>query len=311
MTTRLSIQINNICSNKNIHDTFIETNAFLIRRNKTTFLISTHNFLPIKNNIQFENEQLKICINSKWNELLILKSDNEITNLQLFKKLKLKIPNNDSYVFLNGEKVTIENKIFANYAFLPNYPQLVYIKVKSDRPSRYLSGTALVDNTNCLVGVVSFSDKDYVYCLPSYYIIKTFEKKNNILLPEINDPIIRVNRHHVKDDMVYNPYLGLNIPLLAYLLLESNRQTEVSVIRDCEELNIPDINFIVYSDPCLIDNSRKLIVRNKYYDLSTVSLHLLKKYKPELSKKLFSQLSNFDNLRGVQFRIKNDDIILR
>ena len=73
MTTRLSIQINNICSNKNIHDTFIETNAFLIRRNKTTFLISTHNFLPIKNNIQFENEQLKICINSKWNELLILK----------------------------------------------------------------------------------------------------------------------------------------------------------------------------------------------------------------------------------------------
>jgi len=40
-------------------------------------------------------------------------------------------------------------------------------------------------------------------------------------------------------------------------------------------------------------------------------LHLLKKYKPDLSIKLFSQLSNFDNLRGLQFRIKNDDIILR
>ena len=73
MTTRLSIQINNLSSNKSINNTFIETSAFLIKRNKITFLISTHSFLPIKNNIQYEDKQLKICINSKWNELLILK----------------------------------------------------------------------------------------------------------------------------------------------------------------------------------------------------------------------------------------------
>ena len=311
MTTRLSIQINNPSSNKCINNTFIETSAFLIKRNKTAFLISTHSFLPIKNNIQYEDEQLKICINSKWNELLILKSETEIKNLQLFKKLRLKIPNNGSFVFLQDKKVVIEDKIFSNYAFLPNYPQLVYIKIKIDRPSNYLSGTPLVDNTNSLVGIVSFSDTNHVYCLPSYYIVKTFEKKNDILLPEIDDQITRVNRHYVKNDMIYNPYLGLKIPIHAYLLLESDRQTEVSVIRDNEELNIFNVNFVKYSDSCLIENSRKLIVRNKYYTLSSASLHLLKKYKPELSIKLFSQLSNFDNLRGLQFRIKNDDIIIR
>jgi hypothetical protein len=311
MTDKLSIQIDNISSNKNTNDTFIETNTFLIKRNKSTFLISTHGFLPIKNNIQFKDEKLKICINSKWNELLILKSDNVITDLRLFKKLKLKIPNNGSYAFLKGDKVTIEDKVFANYAFLPNYPQLVYIKIKTNRPSQYLSGTPLSDNTDSLVGVVSFSDKNYVYCLPSYYITKTFEKKNNILLPEIDDTITRINRHYVKNNMIYNPYLGLNIPLSAYLLLEADRQTEVSVIRDNEDVNIFDINFIEYSGPTLIENSRKLIVRNKYYELSTVSLHLLKKYNPELSKKVFSQLNEFDNLRGVKFRIKNNEIILR
>ena len=84
---------------------------------------------------------------------------------------------------------------------------------------------------------MSFSDTTHVYCLPSYYIVKTFEKKNDILLPEIDDQITRVNRHYVKNDMIYNPYLGLSIPLFSYLLLESDRQTEVSVIRDNEELN--------------------------------------------------------------------------
>ena len=311
MSTSLSVQIYNFSSNKNNKTSFIETEAFLIKWNKETFIITSHSFLPIKNNIYLQDEKLKICINSKWNEILILKSENKIDSLPIYNKIKLRLPNKDTYAFIKNDKMKIKDIIFVNYAFLENYPETIYLQLKSKDSKKYISGTPVIDNMNNLIGLVSFSDNDYVYCIPSYYIIKSFRRKNSFYVPDINEQIIKVNRHFVKDNMVYNPYLGINIPLLTYLILESDRKTELTYIIDENEISTSDFNFIEWYNPKAIVNSRNIHFYKKFYELSSSSLHLLKKNHPELCGKLFEKIKDVENLTRLSFRIKEGEIILK
>ena len=311
MSTSLAVQIYNFSSNKNNKTSFIQTEAFLIRWKKDDFIITSHNFLPIKNNIYLNDEKLKICINSKWNEILILKSEKKLYSLPIFSKIKLKLPSIDSFAFIKNDKVKITEITFVNYAFLENYPETIYIKMKADNPSKYISGTPVIDNMNNLIGLVSFSDSDYVYCLPSYYIIKSFRRKNSFYIPDINEEIIRVNRHLVKDNQVYNPYLGINVPLFTYFVLESDRNTELTYIKGEVEETINNVEFIEWSNLGIITNSRHIHFYKKFYNLSSSSLHLLKKNNPELCGKLFEKLKGYSDLSKISFRIKDDGIIIK
>lgn len=311
MSNRISIQIKNFDSNKRNENTFIETEGLIIKRKKKSYIVTSHNFLPIKNDITLEKNDLKICINSKWNELLILKTENNIDSLPTFTKIRTKLPSVGSYALLKDKQVMIQEFVFHNFAFLPNYPQILYIRIKIKSPSEYIAGTPLYDKYNGLLGIVSFSDNDSVYCLPSYYIIKTFEKKNKILLPNVVDKIVRVNRHLVKDNNIYNPYLGTSVPLFCYFLLESNRENNLTILKDKKEDNITNVEFREYKNNKLINNSRKLHIKNNYYDLNTTSLHLLKKVFPLLSQKLLSQLNDIEDISNLRFKFKRDNLLLK
>lgn len=311
MSTSLSVQIYNFSSNKNNKTSFIETEAFLIRWKKDNFIITSHSFLPIKNNIYLNDEKLKICINSKWNEILILKSENKLDSLPIFNRIKLKLPTINSFAFIKNDKVKIIDIVFINYAFIENYPETIYIKIKASEPQKYISGTPIIDNTNNLIGLVSFSDSEYVYCLPSYYIIKSFRRKNSFYIPNIKEEIIKVNRHLVKDKQVYNPYLGINVPLFTYFVLESDRHAEITYLKDNIEVSTSDIDFIEWNDSKVISNSRHIKFYKKFYDLSSSSLHLLKKTHPELCGKLFEKLKGITELDNIMFRIKDGGIIIK
>ena len=123
----------------------------------------------------------------------------------------------------------IRRYCFFNFGFLPNYPKTIYIKIKIQDSLSYLSGSPLYDNSDKLLGMVSFSDENYIYCLPSYYILKTFEKENKMLLPEFNYNICKINRNIVNNGLIYNPYLGNKIPLHTYLLLNQIDQMRLLV----------------------------------------------------------------------------------
>ena len=74
--SHITIKINEF--NKNDFDTNnfdVLKNYFQIKKNGKLYIVTVHNYLPISDEIYLEEKKLKICINSKWNELLILKND--------------------------------------------------------------------------------------------------------------------------------------------------------------------------------------------------------------------------------------------
>ena len=311
MSTKISIQIDSIDFNKRNNNTFIETESFLLRRNKKLYFITSHNFLPIKNNITHNDNKLSICINSKWNELLILSSESIPDKVPVFSKISIKLPNIGSFAYLNNKKFMINQFCFQNYAFLPNYPEVIYIQIKCKKSENFLAGSPLYDSKRKILGIVSFSDENNIYCLPSYYIIKTFDKKNKIELPNYSGDLTKINRHLVKDNMIYNPYLGLNIPISCYFLLESNRKLEIIVKDADEEYLFEDIEFREYSNKELILNSRKIIRNKKYVKLTSGTLHLIKKQYPELCQKLFQFISNKNDMSKIFFKVKKNSISIK
>jgi hypothetical protein len=313
MSSKLLIQIDSFDFNKSKENTFIETESFVIRRNNKLYTITSHNFLPIKHNIINDKTTFSICIHSNWNELLILKSDEISKETKIFKKISTKLPNIGSILFIKNEKAIVHEFCFYNFGFLPKYPEIVYIKIKNDSPGKILSGTPLYDSREKIMGLVSFSDENYIYCLPGYYIIKTFVKKNKIQLPNNLDELVKINRYLVKNDMVYNPYLGLNIPVSSYFLLESNRKIDLTLINnDDESVYISsDVNFREYKSNELILNSRKLVRNNNYYKITSGTIHLLKKIYPDLCSTLFQFLNGKKNINDIKFKLKNGGINMK
>ena len=325
MDSKLCIMTSSIDFNKSKTNTFIETESFVIKRNKKFYIITSHNFLPIKKNIELNKSQLNICINSKWNELLVLcdnninsndSKNNDTTNSKngyekYFSKISSKLPQVGSYAAINGKNVMIKKYCFFNFGFLPNYPKTIYIKIKIPDSRDFLSGSPLYDNSNRLLGMVSFSDEKYIYCLPSYYILKTFEKENKILLPDINYDICKINRNIVNKGLIYNPYLGIKIPLHTYLLLESNRPCEITFLKDSVEETIIEPVYSEYRDPRLIKNSRKLEFNKNYVLLSSSSFHSLKNIYPDKGLELLKIIESSKNVSTIRFMVENNNLIIK
>ncbi len=311
MSTQLSIQLYDLNFDKNNDNILINNACFRIKRNKKYYIITTHNYLPIRNNIMMEDQKLKICINCVWNELLVLKENNAQDNLDkydiyTFNELGTRLPNVGSTLFINTLKTSVTEICFKPFGFIDEYPDIVYIKVSLKKNEDILPGSALYSNNFVLQGIVCFVEDDNIYCLPSYYLNKTFEKENCFKVPSKLEKIGKVNRFNVKDNKIFNPYLGLNMPLDSYFLLENNRTIEAY-----ENDNTEIIKFEYNESNYNLEHKRNLIHDNKYFNLTTSSLHLLNHLYPEYAALLFTEILNNDELVIKRFRIKNDTLDCR
>ena len=91
MSPKITVQVDNLDFNKSKSMTFIENDFFQIRRNKKVYTITSHNFLPIKNNITHKDITYNVRVNCKWNEVLVLYSDELPDNSLIFNKIRSKI----------------------------------------------------------------------------------------------------------------------------------------------------------------------------------------------------------------------------
>ena len=241
----------------------ITTSGFSYTRNKKNYFISVHSFLPIES---CQTKDYSISIHSNWNEIIVLKdsSTSEKHNIKLCNKLPSlgSVLNND---LING---TVREICFFNFAFLPNYPKTMYIKLKVENTNDIFPGTPFYDNSSRLVGIVSFTEDCFVYILPSYYIEKTFQKKNKLEIFDIDDQILKINKNIVKNNMIYNPYIGLTVPLSTYMVLESNRDLEFEVQRKYDKVIHKNPKVVEYKDKRVIPNKRKIISKNNHYKIN-------------------------------------------
>lgn len=305
MSTQLSIQLDRFNFDKKDENLLIDNGFFRIRRKNKYYIVTCHNFLPIKNNIFLNSQKLKICINSNWNELLVLKEDIFTKDIKTFDKISSRLPPIGETLLIDDKKIKVDEYCFKDSFFIPGFPKVVYMKIKIKDSKKIKSGIPIFCSQNKLQGIVSHSDINYIYCLPSYFLKKTFEMENKFSVPIINDKIEKINRNCVKDNFIFNPYLGLHLPVLTYLFLERNRNLDV-----CYKGNVEETTKVVYREfvENKIQNKRHLVSLDDFYMLSTSSLHLLNILNKKHASRLFKIMNSNPNL---SFKIDKDYLILK
>ena len=288
---------------KNFNNEYLNIlrNFFQLKRmNGQVYIVTVHNYLPILDNIFLEENKLKMCINSNWNELLILKSDKLISDVPLinFSDISLKFLPVESKIKINNIIGTICDYSYYTYGNLPNYPNIVYIKIKINIDGLLL-GSPVYNLDNKLIGIVSFAC-DYVYCLPVYYLIRTFKKDNNISVPNIPLKIDKINKYIVRDIYVYNPVIGYKIPVDCHLLLEPDSKIYVKNNGNYDKINVP---YLRYNERNFIKNNKKIKLVNKKYEISISSLYLLRQINSDLALELYNFINNNDKFNDYTFKI--------
>ena len=305
--SHISIKINEF--NKNDFDTNdfdtnnfdVLKNYFQIKKNGKLYIVTVHNYLPISDEIYLEEKKLKICINSKWNELLILKNDELISDAPLIDLSKVSnvFLSIDSDVKISNMNGKIIEYTYYTYGNLPNYPNIIYIKIRINCDDNLLPGSPVYDENNNLIGIVSFAI-DYVYCLPVYYLIRTFKKDNNISIPNIPLRIDKINNNIVKGIYIYNSKIRYSIPIDCHFLLEPNSKIFVKNNNAYEKIDVP---FLRYNDKSLIKNNRKIVKMDDKYEISISTLYLLRYLDMNLAVELYSFINRNENFNDYHFSI--------
>jgi len=284
----------------------ITTNGFFYTRNKKNYFVSIHSFLPVE---KCMNDSLSLSFQCNWNELMILKDKNNTQKYNV--KFSNKLPHLGSILTNDSTIGTVREICFFNFAFLPNYPKTIYIKLKVENINNIFPGTPFYDDQMRLTGVVSFIENSYIFLLPSYYIEKTFKKKNRLEVFDIDDEVLKINKNIVKKNMIYNPYIGYNIPISTYMVLESNRKLEFELQGKYEKKIHKNPKVVEYKHNKLIPSKRKIISKNNYYKVNAGILHYIRMINPDDSKNLILALENIDNIYQSKIIINKDKITIK
>lgn len=266
-----------------------ESTGFILKFNTKEYIISVHHFIPIIET-HFEalptKIDLPILIKPVWNELIVYEKPSNIL-FDIFQKIdniKIKYLKKDERVYLkmhdgelksftvnNYKNVIINSDIFHYRA---NYLEINMSSInpdKSKKPNKNLlknyqglSGSPVLDEKNNLVGVfsnVAFTIKNNIIGLivPSYYILKTLQKKDNQSLYNIDlDDFdnLKFGKYDVKTMIideaiqlgVYHPQTKANLPLDIFLSLEGDEDKRIDCIYSDRErvakfIRVPGFDF--------------------------------------------------------------------
>ena len=284
----------------------IKCKGLMITRNKKNYFITSHSYLPISNVV---SDKLKIAINCNWNELLVLKLKDDDGKYNV--KISNKLPTLGSTVSYQNINATVREICFFNFGFLPNYPKTIYIKLKVEETNSIYPGTPFYDNMSRLIGITSFTEDNHIFLLPSYYIDKTFKKKNKFEISNINNTVLKINKNIVKKDMIYNPYIGFNIPLSTYMVLESNRDLEYELQGKYNKIIHKNPQLVEYKDKTLIPHKRKFYKKRDCYLINSALLHYIRLTNPDKAKIIMEELETIKNIRSSKLLVNNEGDILK
>jgi hypothetical protein len=160
-------------------------NSFILNYQKTNYLISVHHNLPIDSVYDWNNQKLKIKVNSCWSEVLIMETDNiDLSNITINYKVQNKLPKKGQNITIKTDKERFITPII-DYVLFPfdnitgNY-KIPYIRSRLIGKIENISGLsgspAFIDDK--LVGVFAKFDEgeSVAYIVPIYIVIKNLMK---------------------------------------------------------------------------------------------------------------------------------------
>jgi hypothetical protein len=292
--------------------------CFIINHEKVNYIVSVHHGLPfneytyINNLLQITNQEIKIHKQPIWNELIIFNTENTIIDeSNIFKKLRIKLPSINERVYLNSHvSLSIATMQSINLHHLPTNPSVIYIyaHVISGTIIKSMSGSAIYDSTNRLVGILSktheLNGQTFAVIIPAYYLYKTLIKVNNNAIYNLNSnaEITKINNFNIKNNMVFHSSLSINMKLDCFYMLEGDDNYQIN-INNGTLVNFRDIKSDLY-----INNNQSI---EKINDNYLINISLLKYFDMcfnEISPHVFNFIkNNFRNRMYCSYE-KNDAI---
>jgi hypothetical protein len=314
----------------------IKTQGTVIYYQKKYYIITLHNGLPITtikdqlNNITFTKDDFKLV---KWNDLayidITLISDKYVTsNLFVFKQfVKKQINVTSNYYFADSSDdysgwnniVKYEINDFFPINMIPGNPSNMYYKMKLTKTNtvilKYiLSGSSIYDSKNRLIGIIYMQEDQYIYIIPTTYIIRTLEKNDNdtIYTFPTQDDIVKIGNNKVTKNKnsiqsIYSHKINTRVPLDCYFAFEgdidifciltlNNLVDEFNKLKISKPIknlqyNIRKYNYSEFTN-LLIPNSFNISICENKIKINSSLFHLMRTcYKDiEIIKKIFSTI---------------------
>ena len=290
--------------------------CFIINHEKINYIVSVHHGLPINdykynnNLLQLNNQEIQIYKQPIWNELIIFNTENIIIDeTNIFKKLRIKLPSINEHVHLNSDVIlSIATTQSINLHHLPTNPSVIYIyaNVISGTIIKSMSGSAIYDNANRLVGILSkiheINGQIFAVIIPAYYLYKSLIKINNNAIYNLDttDEITKINNFNVKNNMVFHSSLSINMKLDCFYMLEGDDNYQIN-INNGTLVNFRDIksNLYINNNQCiekLDDNYLINISLLKYIDMcfSEISPHIFNFIKNNFKNRMYCSYEKED-----------------
>jgi hypothetical protein len=287
MIFKLKLVVENLDGN----NTIINVNGFCINNDT---IVTTHVGNPIETCFLIEDEketELKIIIDSQWNELLFLEKPEHLIFDNVLSASSL---NKDyTHFYSDKEKLDVLTVEFLKFNMYDNF-KLPYIKCRNVDNITKKIGMPVITVKNGkkyivgLISQISISLND-VYIIPYYIILKTLSKNNNNDIFTINEQnITKIGKYRVVNNEIYHSSLKIKVPLNTFMLLEGEDNKNVIINNN--------INVIMEKTKLTLKNDNKLITnkQNKYL-ITYRFLELVNYYKPNKLNKIMKKLEENPN----------------
>ena len=300
MINILSIEITSDLFNNTAINSKI--NAFIICYLNTNYIITYHNFIPINNICDNNNNRLKILLDSITSDVLILEylptyKDTHKIN----KKFLLKLPENGTICNILHEhryNIRIEETTFISCNNITSEYKLPYIIAS------FIDDKCIVDIAdtlglpvyfnNFVIGMISKYDNDKILILPIYVITRNILNINNNFIYTINniEHITKINNNPVINNYIYHSKLKINIPINTLLLIDGNKKSKL----DVEYTNSRTSTYYRVNDTFDIINNRNINYKIKnelvYYKITVRLLNLLTACDNNISECIINYVSD-------------------
>jgi hypothetical protein len=250
----------------------IEVEGCYVYYNEKHYIISVHQGLPIKS-IIINNKLYKDFIICAWCDLMIINIDNSYTDLFVFKHfVKKQMEPADKY-FINDKKFKFINNEFMEIGMIPNNPTIMYNCLESVSVDNIIAGQPIY-NKNKLAGIVSKIDTEnnYIYVIPTNYILNALNKKDNKSIYYLNeniDNIEKINYHKVVCGKIYCSLHKMYIPIDSYVIINS----EINYSLLLKNGRIKDIQLIIINNHNYNNN---LIIKENNISFTSGLMNYLK-----------------------------------
>jgi len=298
------------------------SSGFLFKYNGKIFLISVHHFKPIIDTFignTLEKKKLIHYKNILWNELQIFNCPEEkyISNTKIIKSYRSRFNDEKSNVniYINNEKKTF---IHNTYIIIYHTPiqKCIYNKILLEETydetliHKYkgLSGSPTFDDNDNLIGIFTkieiIDNKIYGFILPTIYLIRSIEKKDNENLYYLNIENynnLKIGKYDISLDetnkyQIYYQPINFKIPLEIFFSIEGDED----ITCECKNTLTQEAKKYEFNKYDNFDISLKIIKNNDTFKLNTGLIMYL------ISNDMFSKYSDIFNnqiLNNVWLRI--------